>query len=362
MNLSLDTLQAKDLWARLLEGQVQVIDVRAPVEFAAGSLPASVNRPILNDNERALVGTTYKIEGPERAIELGHRLVSGATKEERIQAWVQTYSQRPEHTVMTCFRGGLRSQLAQSWMRERGYALARLDGGYKKMRQFLMDELAAASFQNILVLTGKTGAGKTQFLRESAYPSVNLELLARHRGSAFGAYPEPQPTQINYENELALALGKTKIRLLNRPLLVEDESRMIGSIVQPEAFFLRKRDSPVLVLNESLEDRIENTYQEYVVSRSSDPELFLSLRASIQKIQAKLGGLRSQEILGDLGAAETHFRETGELSPSRRWIEKLLAWYYDPLYEKSFLQRRPQVLAQGGRSEIHSYLASIKTS
>lgn len=359
MSSQAPVLQAEDLWHHLLEDRAQLIDVRAPIEFLAGCLPSSVNLPILNDDERAQVGTTYKNEGPSRAIELGHRLVSGALKEQRLSAWAETFEKNPGQTFLTCFRGGLRSQLAQAWLRDRGHQILRLDGGYKKMRHFLMEVLTQHSSQPLLVLTGKTGSGKTLFLEENTYPSVNLERLARHRGSAFGAYAEPQPTQINYENQLALELGRQKKALHGRPLLVEDESRMIGSIVQPEAFFVKKRESAVLVLESPLEERVERTFQEYIVSQAHDPALFENRRRSILRIQAKLGGLRTQEVLQDLQAAELQFRNHEDLAGSKVWIEKLLVWYYDPLYEKSFAQRRPEVRVRGSAEQIKSYLASL---
>lgn len=345
----------EDLWHYLLSDDVRIIDVRAPVEFLEGSIPSSTNLPILNDEERALVGTTYKQQGSDRAVELGHKLVQGEIKQQRIESWLKAIRENPAQTIITCFRGGMRSQLAQAWCAEQGASVPRLQGGYKKMRQFLLDKIAHFSeTRKLLVITGKTGAGKTQLLKNLKwYPTVDLEALARHRGSAFG-YLSPQPSQIDFENGLALALGK--ITDQNSPILVEDESRMIGRLVQPKEFFEKLRQSPVLYLDESLEVRIENTFQEYVVSRADDPALFSDLQNSLQKIRNKLGGSRHQEILGDLQHAEKIYRETKNLTPSRVWIEKLLSWYYDPMYEASFIQRKPEVLVRGDHIQIRDFL------
>lgn len=353
-----ELISSEQLLRKLITGKAHVIDVRAPVEFLAGSIPGSINLPILTDEERTLVGTVYKQQGSAQAIALGHELVQGNTKALRLQAWVQEVQSNPENSFVACFRGGMRSQLAQQWLSEQGISISRLAGGYKKMRQLLIDEtISFCQKQNLLILTGKTGAGKTQLLEKlKSYPHVNLEQLARHRGSAFGAYKTSQPTQIDFENTLSLALSKIKLKEPTAPVLVEDESRLIGSLVQPESFFHLLRQSPVLILNESLEVRIENTFQEYVASRIQDPDLFLDLQYSLQKIKSRLGGLRYQEISQDMRQAEKSFKENQDLSSSRIWIEKILSWYYDPAYDKSLAKRKPRILADGNRDHILAYL------
>ncbi|MNL11628.1 tRNA 2-selenouridine synthase [compost metagenome] len=357
----LPTIQVDEIWSRLLRAQVHIIDVRAPVEFGAGSIPASVNRPILNDAERALIGTTYKQEGSERAISLGHELVQGDIKTARVDAWSQEIQSHPETSIIACFRGGLRSQITQRWLAEKGHSVPRLAGGYKKMRQFLMEQISNfCTDQKMIVLTGKTGSGKTQLLNQLAdRPVLNLEFLAKHRGSAFGAYSTGQPTQIDFENTLALTLGRLKKDFPNFPVIVEDESRLIGCCVQPEDFFKLLRRSPVLFLEESLETRIENTFQEYVASRVQDAHLFPDLQSALSKIRNKLGGLRHSEIATDMRRAEKVFYEQGDLSLSKIWIEKLICWYYDPMYDSSLAKRDPQILAKGNRHHIMSFLNSM---
>jgi tRNA 2-selenouridine synthase len=118
-----------------------LIDVRAPVEFATGSLPNSVNLPILNDEERALIGTTYKTQGRETAIQLGHQLISGDVKEQRLQAW-RSYIDLHPHAVIYCFRGGLRSQITQQWLKEAGIQRPLITGGYKAVRSFIIETIA----------------------------------------------------------------------------------------------------------------------------------------------------------------------------------------------------------------------------
>ena len=164
---------------------------------------------------------------------------------------------------------------------------------------------------------------------------------------------------MDFENALDLALGKIKKDLPNFPVIVEDESRLIGCCVQPEDFFHLIRRSPVLFLEESLETRIENTFEEYVASRVQDVHLFPELQSALSKIRNKLGGLRYSEIATDMRQAEKAFLEHGDLSLSRVWIEKLICWYYDPMYESSLAKRDPQILAKGNRHQIMSFLKAV---
>ena len=358
MNPTSLLITPEEVWLRLLQDKVHLIDVRAPVEFSAGRIPSSVNHPILNDEERTLVGTTYKQQGSAEAVALGHRLIQGEVKESRVQAWVQEFKKDPEHTFVTCFRGGMRSQITQTWLAEKGIYIPRIAGGYKKMRQLFLDQLDSFSrTEKMLVLTGKTGSGKTQLLQDiQGHPILNLEFLAQHRGSTFGAYKNRQPSQIDFENNLTLEWGRQKQLFATKPILVEDESRLIGRCVQPDSFFELLRQSPVLFLDEPIEKRIENILQEYVIIRSEEVNLFTDLSYSLGKIRNKLGGLRYAEISEDLEAARKAFADHRVHSLSRVWIEKLILWYYDPLYQSSLDKRNPEILARGDRNHILSVI------
>ncbi|KYG67804.1 tRNA 2-selenouridine synthase [Bdellovibrio bacteriovorus] len=359
-----------------------LIDVRAPVEFAQGHLPHAVNIPILNDEERALIGTTYKREGQEAAVALGYQIVSGDVKADRVQRW-KDFVQTHPGSVVYCFRGGKRSQITQAWLAEAGISVPIIAGGYKKARQFFSDELDKFCNQReLLVVSGPTGSGKTDLLKEVSgfYPTMDLELLARHRGSAFGSLPIHQPTQIDFE--IALALDCLKIEdktpLSIRPL-VEDESRLIGRICQPKPFFERLRSSEVLWLDEAFETRVENIFTDYVlntdIGEGSSPQfrcaeeeeilrgqalkLFAKYREAVLSIRRKLGGLRSQEILADLQTAESQFLAHGDIQSNKIWIEKLLSYYYDPLYLSSLERRQVRVLFKGPRHEVVAFLKSL---
>ena len=118
-----------DDFSKSISDNLRILDVRAPMEFAQGALPNSTNLPILNDEERHLIGTCYKINGREVAIALGHKIVSGENKTKKLQAWKDFFTQYP-HAVLTCFRGGLRSQIAQKFLFEAGIDRPRLEKGY----------------------------------------------------------------------------------------------------------------------------------------------------------------------------------------------------------------------------------------
>ena len=170
----------------LLANGVPFIDLRAPAEFAKGTIPGAVNLPLLTDCERAQVGTTYKNSGRAAAVDVGHRLLGETQRTCRTALWRQHADTHPG-CWLYCWRGGLRSEIAQSWLAESGPAVPRVAGGFKALRAACVDVLAnAPQSKHWLVLAGRTGSGKTALLNEFA-TGIDLEGLANHRGSAFGA-------------------------------------------------------------------------------------------------------------------------------------------------------------------------------
>ncbi len=348
------TLDLNELKPLLLNG-VKIIDVRAPIEYSQGALPNSVNLPILDDDERAQVGSCFKKSGQEKAIELGHRIVSGENKDVKIANWMAFINENP-HAILTCFRGGLRSQLAQQFLADKNIDIKRIQRGYKEIRQYFIDEINSyASRQFPRVLTGNTGSGKTTILKQSGqfYPVVDLEDLAKHRGSAFGSMKESQPAQASFENLLGSEILKRSQTNPNRRILFEDESRLIGRIHLPELFFERLRASPVIKMNVTLERRIENIFTDYIYPEEA---IFEKYVGAVTRITKKLGGLRSQELLSDLAFSRKQFVEEGLLVSNRVWIEKLLVWYYDPMYTFSLTQRNPKIEFQGSETEVIAFL------
>jgi tRNA 2-selenouridine synthase len=357
--------QVDDL-ERLFLADVPLLDVRAPVEFAAGAFPRAENHPLIDDDERARIGTTYKHLGQAQAIELGHELVQGERRAQRIARWRAFLEQYPD-AVLYCFRGGMRSRISQQWLyEETGIRCPRVRGGYKAMRGFLLDALAKNAAQcHPVVLGGRTGAGKTRVLAACRH-RIDLEALAHHRGSAFGHHPQPQPSQIDFENALSIALLK-RVNDGNAPFAVEDESRNIGSRHIPAAFFERMQQAPVVLLEADLDTRIEITLQEYVHDALAEfTEVYGAadgfnawgdyLRGSLARIRRRLGGARHDEAMGLLETALAQHARQGDVEPHRAWIAFLLREYYDGMYEFQLARKIERIVFRGPRDAVVEFM------
>lgn len=341
----MSSAESTDYQKIFLDG-APLLDLRAPVEFARGAFPTAHSLPLMTDEERAQVGTCYKEHGQQAAIELGHRLVDGATRSQRMAAWVAFASQHPEG-YLYCFRGGLRSQTVQRWLAEAGVNYPRVVGGYKAMRQFLLTTLdRAAAEQPFILIAGRTGAGKTRILPQIAR-AVDLEGLAVHRGSAFGAMLQPQPTQIDFENALAVEL----LRKMQAPgeVFLEDESRLIGRRALPLNLYERMREAPFIELDVSFSDRVDGVLEDYIVDLGArftqaagvqGPTLHKErLLGDLAKVQRRLGGVRYQQVAALMEEAFSAQEAAGDLSGHREWIGILLREYYDPMYEFQMSKR-----------------------
>lgn len=354
-------------WAR---HQQVFIDVRSQGEFAQGHLPGAINAPILNDEERALVGKCYKDNGQEAAIRLGHEIVSGENKSQKLRLWKSILEKNPE-AILMCFRGGQRSQITQRWLQESGIHRPLIEGGYKVCRQALLDHMKDECQKNrFLVISGPTGSAKTHFLKDISefWPVLDLEHHARHRGSAFGKMDQSQPQQAVFENHLIFEMIRNNH--LDLPFAVEDESRLIGKSAQPEPFFATLRSSPVLLLEVPIEKRTENTFYDYILQTDlAKPDvmdsqglfIFAKYKKALMDIQKKLGGLRTQEMMKTLENSEKLWLQTRELESNKIWIQALLQDYYDPMYEGSFSKRNPEVIFKGTYDQVFGFLADVKS-
>ncbi len=358
-------------FAQVILEQRPLIDVRAPIEFNKGSLPNSVNIPILNDEERALVGTCYKKNGNAAAVELGHQIVSGSNKLLKIAAW-QNFIQQYPNAIIYCFRGGMRSQITQQWLSENNLSVPIIAGGYKKVRQFLIEYLNQASqvlnFKNI---TGPTGSGKTQLIWEvrKYVAALDLEALARHRGSAFGGMNQAQPAQIDFENQIAVELMKISQNFSPSPdILIEDESRLIGRCAIPMALYNKYRQAPVIWLDESIENRINNIFADYITAAFLDNhkmltednqnsvQIFEKFKKSVISITRKLGHDRSKEIINNINDSQFDFSKNRSLESNKIWIRKILEYYYDPIYLTNLNTRQPKIIYKGNFESCKLYL------
>ena len=353
-------------YAQLFLSGAPLLDTRAPVEFAKGSFPTAINLPLMTDDERAAVGTCYKQKGQDAAIALGHELVSGSVKEERVETWAEFARQNP-NGYLYCFRGGMRSQISQQWLKEAGVDYPRITGGYKAMRRFLIDSLdrqcATAQFW---LVAGATGCGKTRLV--TALPrSVDLEGLAKHRGSAFGRLLEPQPSQIDFENAISIEFLKLGQRA--GPIILEDEGRLIGRLSLPENLRERMAQAPLLVLRYPLEERVQVVLEDYIIDlgrRFSEchgeegmEQHRTRLLGDLERTRKRLGGERYAEVSQMMASAFDEQVRRGSIEAHRAWIETLLRDYYDPMYEYQLSQREGRSLAEGTREELAAYVAEM---
>lgn len=368
-----DTLLNDD-YRGLFLADVPLLDVRAPCEFAQGAFPNARNLPLLDDAERHEVGLVYKRSGPAAAIALGQTLVGGATRETRLQAWLDWCDQHPEGQLY-CFRGGMRSMTVQQWLAEAGRPIPRIHGGYKTMRRFLLESLEEnAAALPLILLSGRSGTGKTRVIAGLAQ-AVDLEDLARHRGSAFGRRPGGQPSQIDFENALAIRLLRLQERQQRYgplPVVVEDESKLVGHRLIPPVLYLQMQAAPRVLIEEPMEERVQVGLEDYVQQPLAEyarshgehdalPRLGSELLASLDRIRNRLGDARHRELRQSLTRALEIQAHSGDLDAHRGWIRELLSGYYDPLYDHALRARGSvaNTLFAGTRSQVTAFLQDL---
>ncbi|MCS6811972.1 MAG: tRNA 2-selenouridine(34) synthase MnmH [Cyanobacteria bacterium] len=295
-----------------------ILDVRSPAEYADGHIPGAVSFPLFSDEERALVGTCYKQQGRDLAIELGLELVGP-----KLATFVRQAKQLTADRTLRihCWRGGMRSS-SMAWLLETaGFSTTVLTGGYKAFRQWVRQTLAIP--KPILTLGGMTGTGKTAVLTALAALGeqvLDLEAYAHHRGSSYGSLGlPPQPTQEQFENHVALAWAALDAQ---RPIWIEAESRRIGLCRIPDELFQPMMRAPVVQIVRSRSERIALLLAEY---GSADPE---GLVAATERLRKRLGGLRTQQAV--------EFIRTGQLAAA---IDLVLD-YYDKTYTYDLQKRQ----------------------
>jgi len=257
-----------------------IVDVRSEGEFRAGHIRDAVNIPILNDEERVIVGTAYKRQGQKQAIKEGFRLV-GPRLIEIISETEKIASGK--ELLVHCWRGGMRSNNFCQFVGMAGVRTQPLQGGYKSYRQKALE-----SFQSpfkFTIISGYTGSGKSEILRAlkgKGEQVIDLESLANHKGSAFGGLLMPsQPTTEQFQNELFEEIAQLN---LNKRIWIEDESLAVGKIYLPQPFWRTMCNSPMVKIEVSRPIRVGRLVEEY---GPADPQEFLHAMMQITK---RLGG------------------------------------------------------------------------
>ncbi len=360
-----------DQYRELFLSDIPMMDTRAPVEFNQGAFPCSENIPLLDDDQREAVGTCYKKQGQDAAIALGWQLATPSIRAQRITAW-QNFIERHPNGYLYCFRGGLRSRLSQQLVGEAGFAYPLIKGGYKAMRRFLIDELDrhCADAMPLMLVGGRTGSGKTQVLQHLPH-SIDLEGMANHRGSAFGRQLSPQPTQINFENGLSIAVMKQRHRH-KLPLFLEDEGRMIGGVNLPMNLVELMKQAPMAVLETPIAERIDIVLADYITEaypqylalfgEQRGAEQFREqILGNLGRIRKRLGGERFKQLQSEFGDALDQLEKYKDPGGFRTGIKLLLTDYYDPMYDYQQSQRQGHVVFKGGQEELKHWAEAYRS-
>jgi tRNA 2-selenouridine synthase len=306
----------------------EVIDVRSEGEFAEDHVPGAINCAVLDNEERARVGTIYKQQSSFEAKRMGAALVAANIARHLQQRLLDR--QRDWRPLVYCWRGGSRSDAFAHVLHQVGWRVGRLDGGYRAYRRAVVDELAALPGRfRWRVICGLTGTGKSRLLRalgDAGSQVLDLEALAAHRGSVLGGLPhEPQPSQKMFESRVWAALKHFKS---SRPVYVEAESRKIGEMRVPEALIGAMWASECVLLESPVETRVALLKQEYA-----------HFFDQVDQLNAKL------ELLTPLHGHAIIDRWK-LLARSGRWDKltaELLARHYDPAYTRAIGKHYPHL-------------------
>lgn len=313
-----------------------IVDVRSPKEYQLAHIPGAINIPLFNDAERAMVGTTYKHEGREKAITQGLELVGPKMAEFVAEGKRILHEHQAAYITMHCWRGGMRSKSMATLFNFAGIPTLTITGGYKVYRNAVQQSFAAPL--PLIVLGGKTGSAKTailQALQQQGEQIIDLEKLANHKGSAFGQLGEdPQPSSEYFENLLF-----EKIQQLDstKRIWIEDESHLIGKVFIPETFWEQMRNAQVIYCDFPIEERINYLVTTY---GNFDHEGVIE---SVKRITKKLGGQHAKAAL------EAY--EAGDLKKAT----EIVLVYYDKTYNFGLSKRNPAQVKQMDMQKIEPW-------
>jgi tRNA 2-selenouridine synthase len=304
--------------------KLPLFDARSTSEYQRGHIPGAQSLPLLDDEARKIIGTIYKQEGREAAVLKGFELVGPEFYKKIISA----SEMAPDKVVMVyCWRGGMRSNILAWLLQMAGFKVTLLKGGYKTFRHWVIDQYSQQ--RNYIVLGGRTGSGKTEMLHLLAQEGeqiINLEGIAHHKGSAFGALgQEPQFAQEHFENHVSWILSDTNS---TEPIWIENESRHIGRNQIPPMLFEQIRTASKLTVNVSLETRTNRILQEYGIFDAN------VLIEKTQDVSRRMGPQHAKEAI--------QYLTDGDI---RNWVLKMLD-YYDKTYQHSGMSQDNKKVAE----------------
>jgi tRNA 2-selenouridine synthase len=319
-------------------GSTPVLDVRSPKEYRQGHIPGAFSLPLFSDEERAVVGTTYTHQGKDAAILKGLEIVGP-----RLDYFVRTALEAApgKEVLVHCWRGGMRSE-AMAWLLQfAGFKCSVLEGGYKAYRKYSREMIEKGL--RFIVLGGMTGSGKTEvlhWLREQGEQILDLEALARHKGSAFGTLGQgDQPSQEQFENDLA---ARWMVLDSQKPVWIEDESRNIGKVIIPETLYDEMGKSTVVFLDVPFGDRVKRLAAEYGGFEKQE------LAALISKISRRIGA--------DLANSALNALDEGDIEKAI----SIVLQYYDKTYLYGLSKRISSQIVKISYTEFRRVFTEIR--
>lgn len=286
------------------------IDTRSPKEFAEDHIPGAINVPMLDDDERAIVGTLYKQVSQAAAVERGIEFFA-----KKLPHFILPFNTHRDKTIVVyCWRGGMRSKAVVDFLHALKYPVVQLEGGYKSYREYVRGRLENYVLRpKVVTLWGLTCTGKTELLQHFSN-SLDLEGLAQHRSSLYGAIGLTPRSQKMFDSLLLLELDRLQ---KEEVIFLEGESRKIGDVQMPLFLFKAMKQGKHILITRSVEKRVELAVREYF-----KPEFIPQMKEISQKLWRVIGKKRKEEMIA--------FLDSGEYAVAAKI---LLTEYYDPLYQ-----------------------------
>lgn len=327
-------------YEQVMQGDYLVVDVRTSEEFEENSLPGAINLPIFDKIERSIIGTMYKQQGKDIAVDKGFDLVSERLTE--IVAAFEPY--RDRKIAISCARGGMRSRAMVNFLSTAGFDVSQVEGGYKAYRHIVLDEVNSYA-PDLIVLHGLTGVGKTRLI-EKLHPAIDLEGMARHRSSLFGALDRIPNNQKCFEAEFHQKIQENQ----QQPIFVEGESRKIGGVFMSSAFAAAMKKARMIYIHAPMELRIQRIIEDYPMD---DPTVRQKADAVIKSLRQRLGSTLVDHLCLLL--------KKDDLS---EFVHILLEEYYDKRYGNCMEKYKYELEISSENvdqavSELHDYRNSL---